>query len=381
MNTTGGRRTLRRLFRTCLEGVDPRKTVARELSRPRLAGLLGRARRVGVFACGKAASAMVLGVPARFRRNALVVLPRGYPAGGLSSLEVLFSSHPEPDSSSVRAARLALGYFAGFGPRDVILCLISGGTSSLLALPRPGVTLEAKRRAVRRLMRSGASIVEINRLRASLSAIKGGRLGRRTSARLVTLVLSDVPGDRPALVGSGPTVRGRRGDASLVVGSNRRGVEAAARQARGLGLRPRFFGRRLSGEASEAGRRFARAVSRLAPGQVLLAGGETTVKLGRRHGRGGRNLEFALGAALALEGETGITVLAAGSDGIDGSSRAAGALADGQTISRARRRGLDALRALARHDSEPFFERLGDLLVTGPTGTNVSDWAMAIREP
>ena len=286
MNGTDGRRALRRLFRKCLDGVDPRKAVVRALAKPRLAGLLGRAPRVGVFACGKAAAAMVLGVPARLRRNALVVLPRGYPAAGLSALEVLFSSHPEPDSSSVRAARRALDYFAGFGPRDVILCLISGGTSSLLALPRPGLALGAKRRAVRRLIRSGASIVEINRLRASLSAIKGGRLGRRTSARLVTLVLSDVPGDRPALVGSGPTVRGRRGDTTLVVGSNRLGLEAAARQARGLGLRTRFSGRRLSEEAGEAGRRFARAASRLAPGQVLLAGGETTVKLARRHGRG-----------------------------------------------------------------------------------------------
>ena len=380
MNGSGGRRTLRRLFGECLDGVDPRKAVAQALARPRLAGLIGGTRRVGAFACGKAASAMVLGVPARIRRNALVVLPRGYLAGGLSSLEVLFASHPEPDSSSVRAARRALEYFAGFGPRDVILCLISGGTSSLLTLPRPGLTLEAKRRAVRRLMRSGASIVEINRLRASLSAIKGGRLGRRTSARLVTLVLSDVPGDRPALVGSGPTVRGRRGDATLVVGSNRLGLLAAARAARGLGLRPRFSRGPLSGEASEAGRRFARAASRLAPGQVLLAGGETTVQLARRHGRGGRNLEFALGAALALEGRSGITVLAAGSDGIDGSSKAAGALADGQTLLRARRRGLDAPRALARHDTEAFFARLGDLVVTGPTGTNVTDWAMAIRE-
>jgi glycerate-2-kinase len=324
---------------------------------------------------------MVRGVPARLRRGAMVVLPRGYPPGGLSSVEVLYSSHPEPDASSVRAARRALDFFAGFGSPDVILCLISGGTSSLLALPRPGLTLAAKRRAVRRLMRSGASIVEINRLRKSLSAIKGGRLGRRTSARLVTLVLSDVPGDSPALVGSGPTVRGRRGDVTRVVGSNRLGLEAAASRARRLGLEPRLSRARLSGEASEEGRRFARAAARLAPGQVLLAGGETTVELARRHGRGGRNLELALGAALALEGEPGITVLAAGSDGIDGSSKAAGALADGKTLDRARRRGLDAARALARHDTETFFERLGDLIVTGPTGTNVTDWAMAVREP
>ena len=322
---------------------------------------------------------MVLGVPGRLRRGALVILPRGYPAGGLSSLEVLFSSHPEPDASSVRAGRRALDFFADFGPEDVILCLISGGTSSLLAMPRPGLTLEAKRRAVRRLMRTGASIVEINRLRKSLSAVKGGRLGRHTAARLVTLVLSDVPGDRPALVGSGPTVRGSRRDVTLVVGSNRMGLEAAAREARSLGLRPRVVGPRLSGEARDAGKRFARSASRLAPGEVLLAGGETTVTLGRRPGRGGRNLEFALGAAFALDGVRGISVLAAGSDGIDGSSLADGAFADGETLARSRKLGLDASRALVRHDTEVFFERLGDLLVTGPTGTNVTDWAMALR--
>jgi hydroxypyruvate reductase len=273
-----------------------------------------------------------------------------------------------------------LDFFADFGPEDVILCLISGGTSSLLAMPRPGLTLAAKRRAVRRLMRAGASIVEINRLRKSLSAVKGGKLGRRTSARLVTLVLSDVPGDRPALVGSGPTVRGGRGDVTLVVGSNRMGLEAAAREARRLGLRPATARRRLSGEAQEAGKRFARSASKLEPGQVLLAGGETTVTLEGRPGRGGRNLEFILGAALVLEGSRGVTALAAGSDGIDGSSRAAGAFADGETLARSRRRGLDASRALERHDTEAFFERLGLLLVTGPTGTNVTDWAMALRQ-
>jgi hydroxypyruvate reductase len=380
MNGMGGRRILRGLFRKALEGSDPRRAVARALTEPGLARILANARRVGVFACGKAASAMARGVPARLRRGAMVVLPRGYPAGGLSTAEVLFSSHPEPDASSVHAARRALEFFSGFGPEDVILCLISGGTSSLLTLPRPGLTLAAKRRAVRRLMRSGASIVAINRLRKSLSAVKGGRLGRRTSARLVTLVLSDVPGDSPALVGSGPTVRGRRGDVTRVVGSNRLGLEAAAREARERGLEPRLLRRRLSGEASEEGRKFARSAARLAPGQVLLAGGETTVKLAGTHGRGGRNLEFALGAALALDGDPGITVLAAGSDGIDGSSKAAGALADGRTVARARRRGLDASRALARHDTEAFFEGLGDLVVTGPTGTNVTDWVFAVRQ-
>lgn len=379
MNGKGGRQALHLLFRKALAGVDPGRAVREALERPAVARLLHGACRVGVFSCGKAAAEMVMGVPERFRRGALVVLPHGYPAEGLFSTEVLFSSHPEPDSSSVRAARRALDYFSRFDREDAILCLISGGTSSLIALPRRGLTLAAKRRAVGRLMRSGASIIEVNRLRQSLSAIKGGKLGRQTRARLATLVLSDVPGDRPSLVGSGPTVRNDRRDVTLVVGSNRLGLEAAARQAGEQGFRPRLRRRRLSGEARVEGARFARSAESLEPGEALLAGGETTVQLARRHGRGGRNLEFALGAALALEGVPGITVLAAGSDGIDGSSRAAGALADGKTAARARRVGLDPLSALGRHDTEVFFERLGDLLVTGPTGTNVGDWAFAVR--
>src|SRR5262249_37847110 len=154
---------------------------------------------------------------------------------------------------------------------------------------------------------------------------KGGKLGRRTRARLVTLVLSDVPADDPALVGSGPTIRGGSRDVTLVVGSNRMGLESAARAARQLGLEPRILPRRLSGEARERGRRFARQARRLESGQVLLAGGETTVTMSGHglHGRGGRNLEFTLGAAIELDGAEGIAILSAGSDGVDGSSRAA----------------------------------------------------------
>jgi hydroxypyruvate reductase len=334
---------------------------------------------MGVFACGKAAASMLQGVPRRFRTVALAVLPRGYPAEGLSCSTVLFAAHPEPDSSSVQAARRSADYFSLFGSEDVILCLISGGTSSLLALPRQEITLDQKRRAVRGLMRSGASIVEVNRLRKSLSAVKGGKLGRRTSARLVTLVLSDVPGDRPSLVGSGPTVRGRRGDVTLVVGSNRLGLEAAAREAHRRGLHTSVRRARLAGEAREQGARFARAARRLPPGHVLLAGGETTVTIRGGHGRGGRNLEFALAAARELDSSAGVAILSAGSDGLDGSSRAAGAFADATTMARAKRLGLDPSEALGRHDTERFFDRLGDLLVTGPTGTNVCDWAFAIR--
>jgi len=248
-----------------------------------------------------------------------------------------------------------------------------------LCLPPPGVTLREKRDAVAALARSGASIRELNRLRTSLSAIKGGRLAAGTRARLVTLVLSDVPGDRPVLVGSGPTIRPRSGDLVRVVGSNRLGLDAAATEAVRRGLRPVPAGRRLSGDAAAAGALIARAALRLAPGEVLLAGGETTVRLGRPRGSGGRTLELALAAAVELEGSRGVSLLAATSDGIDGSSEAAGAFADGSTIERARKKGLDPRAALARHDTRPFFEAIGDLLVTGPTGTNVADWAFALR--
>ena len=381
MNGMPARRVLATLFRVALEGVDPRRCVSKAQRQPHLERAIAGARRVGVFACGKASAAMVRGLPGPLRAGSLVVLPAGYPALGLKGCEVLFAAHPEPDASSLAAARRAIDYFGSFGRDDLLLCLISGGTSSLLALPRPGITLAEKRRAVRRRMRSGASIVEINRLRKRLSAVKGGKLGRRTRAKLVTLVLSDVPGDDPGLVGSGPTVRGRACDLTLVIGSNRLGLEAAARAASDLGLRPRVLRRRLSGEAREEGKRFARRGLRLNRGEVLLAGGETTVTIGggSLRGRGGRNLEFALGAAIKLDGADGIAILSAGSDGIDGSSRAAGAFADGKTIGRAARLALDGERALTRHDTERFFDALGDLVVPGPTGTNVCDWAIAVR--
>ena len=378
MNAGLGRTVARRLYRAALEGVDPERRVAEALCDRRIARALAQAREVGVFAVGKAAAGMLRGALGRYRRG-LAVLPRGSGHVRASGVESVLSSHPQPDGSSVAAARRALAFFRSFGREDLLLCLVSGGASALLALPRPGVTLGQKRRAVARLARSGASILEINRLRTSLSAGKGGALGRATKARLVTLVISDVPGDRPGLVGSGPTIRGRRGDLVRVVGTNAMGLEAAAREARRLGLSPRIAPRRLCGEAREAGARLARRARKLSPGEALLAGGETTVALPPRPGRGGRNLELALGAARQLEGEKDLLLLAAGSDGRDGSARATGAFADGRTIDRARRRGLDPEEALRRHDTERFFERLSDLLVTGPTGTNVADWVFAVR--
>lgn len=368
------------LYRAALAAVDPARAVKRTLAAPELAGRLRKAREMGVFAVGKAAGRMFAGVPAALFDRALVILPRGYggrhPAGDRA--EVRLAAHPEPDSSSVAAARRAIAFFSGFGPEDVILCLISGGASSLLCLPKAGLTLSQKRRRIRERARAGASIRELNRLRTSLSRVKGGKLARETPATLVTLVLSDVPGDRPSTVGSGPTIRRSRRDVVRIVGSNPAGLTAARRfaESQGFDVRTRS---RLSGEASEEGARIARAAAKLEPSRVLLAGGETTVRLSPRPGRGGRALELALGAARVLEGLP-VILLAAGSDGRDGSSRAAGAYADGSTLERARGRGLSIENALARHDTEPFFEALGDLFVTGPTGTNVSDWVFAVRQ-
>lgn len=382
------RALLEKLYRAALAGVDPRRAVVRALREPVLARRIGTARRVGVFAVGKAAAAMASAVPARLFGEALIVIPRSAaeaapaarfppPAG---NVQVVLASHPEPDASSVAAARRAVRFFEGFGRGDLILCLVSGGTSSLLCLPKPGLTLSAKRRRIREAVLEGTPIAELNRLRTSLSAVKGGRLGGRTPASLVTLVLSDVPGDRPETVGSGPTIRGRgrRRDLVRLVGSNRSGLLAARERALGLGREVVVRSRRLSGEASEEGVRLGREAARLSPGTVLLAGGETTVRLPRRHGKGGRALELALAASAPLEGSA-VTLLSAGSDGRDGSSRAAGAWADGSTLERARRLGASAREALARHDSEPFFESLGDLFVTGPTGTNVADWIFAVQ--
>jgi glycerate 2-kinase len=377
----GSRDLLARLYRAALDGTDPEAAVRQALALPEVARALSAARAVGIFAAGKAAAGMARGASSVGAARTLTVLPKGHPARGLDRRDVAFAAHPEPDASSVRAARRALRFFASFSRGDVVLCLVSGGASSLVALPRQGMTLAEKRRRIRALARSGASILALNRLRTSLSSIKGGRLGRATRARLVTLVLSDVPGDRAASVGSGPTVRGRRDDLVKLVASNSAGLDTAAREARRLGWRVVRVRRRLSGGARAEGARLARAATKLPPGSVLIAGGETVVALGSRPGRGGRCLELALAAAQPLGGKRDVALLAAGSDGLDGNSGAAGARVDGRTLERARRAGRDPETDLRRHDTRALFGATGGLFVTGPTGTNVGDWVFAARGP
>ncbi len=228
-------------------------------------------------------------------------------------------------------------------------------------------------------MEKGWDIRRLNRLRTSLSLVKGGRLADATSARVVTLVLSDVPGSNFRLVGSGPTVSARKGsDRVLLIGDNRTGLDAAAAFARSRGLRARIQRAILSGEASAAGRRFA---SRLCdfPEGVLLAGGETTVRIASRAGVGGRSQELALAAALELgRRHCSSALLSAGSDGIDGNSENAGAFADRDTILRADERGLDPAVFLRGHDSAAFFEAVRGAFRSGPTGGNVADWVFGV---
>lgn len=363
------------LWRSALDAVDPEMLVARWLAR-RPVSARGR---TGIFACGKAAIAMARGARGLPRAATLVIAPQGVEAPRWLAGDILLAAHPDPDRSSLAAARAARDFFGGFAPGDFILALISGGASSLLCLPRRGVTLSEKRDRIRRAMREGLPIERLNRLRISLSEIKGGRLAEATRARVTTLVLSDVPGARFRIVGSGPTVSAaKKGDRAFLLADNRTGIEAAATRARRAGARVSVVPRPISGEAREAGAAFARALQSFArrspvPG-FLLGGGETTVAMRGRSGTGGRNLELALAAALGIEGVAGLSILAAGSDGVDGNSNAAGAFVDDSTAARGRRAGLDAEALLDRHDSARFFDRMGGALRTGPTGTNVADW-------
>jgi len=336
-------------------------------------------------------------------------------------IRVLESSHPVPDANGEAAAAAILAAVRGLGAGDLVVALISGGASALMPLPAPGLTLADKQTVNRALLASGATIHEMNCVRKHLSAIKGGRLAAAAApAQVVTLAISDVPGDEAAVIGSGPTVpdpttfadaRGilaRYGitpppsvavhlaaaaeetpkPGSLphvhftLIATPQMALEAAAATVRQAGLAPLILGDALEGESREMGTvlaGIARAVrthaTPLAPPAVLLSGGETTVTIGSGPaGRGGRNTEFLLGLALALAGAPGIWAAAGDTDGIDGVEDAAGAMVTPDTLARARAHGLDPRALLAGHDSFALFSALGDLIVTGPTLTNVNDF-------
>ncbi len=386
--------------------------------------------RTVVVGAGKAGGAMAAAVDALWPDNAplsgLVVtrydhVPPTYRAAP-GRIEVIEAAHPVPDAAGVQAAQRIAALVQGLTANDLVLCLISGGGSALLTLPADGVSLDDKRAINRALLNSGAAIDEMNCVRKHLSAIKGGRLATMCHpARVVTLLISDVPGDAPEVIASGPTVPDsstcadalailRRyaidvpepvrqglewglfetpkpgdprffGHAVHLIATPQQSLEAAAAVARSAGIEAHILSDEIEGESREVGRvhaALARAVARRgAPfGRpcVILSGGETTVTVTSKGGRGGRATEFLLGCAIALQGQPGVHVLAADTDGIDGVEDNAGAIVTPCSLARAEALGLKPQDSLDRHDAYPFFASLGDLVVTGPTHTNVNDF-------
>ena len=411
-NDASARALLRQAFDAAVASADPRRVLAGRLP-PRPAG------RCVVVGAGKSAALMAAALEEAWPDvplEGLVVTRYGH-ATPTRRIKVLEASHPVPDAAGEAAAAAILARVQGLGPDDLVLALISGGGSALLALPAPGLTLADKQAVASALLASGAPIGVMNAVRKHLSAIKGGRLAAAAApARVVTLAISDVPGDGPAVIASGPTVPGapsraevramvaRYGlalppavaallasDANLpppagevdfrLVATPAMALHAAAGVAAAQGVAPLILGDALEGESQALGivmAGIAHSVRRhgqpLAAPCMLLSGGETTVTIGRGPaGQGGRNTEFLLGLALALDGAPGIWAMAGDTDGIDGTEDAAGAIVAPDTLARARAAGIDPAACLAGHDSYRLFAAVGDLVRTGPTLTNVND--------
>jgi glycerate 2-kinase len=364
-NSNDPKKYLRGLFKAAVNAADPAHCVPPNLPQP------GPGRNI-VIGAGKAAAAMAASLEAAWGDSdyeGLVVTRYGH-SMPTRRIRVLEASHPVPDANGEKAAREILAAVQGLKPEDQVVALISGGASALLTLPAPGLTLQDKILVNKALLASGAPISTMNRIRKALSAVKGGKLAAACApAKLVTLAISDVPGDDPAVIGSGPTWV--EGADYRMIATPRMALEAAAHQA---GIPTEILGDDLEGEATELGRAHAELAKRTQGPRLLLSGGETTVTItGGKYGRGGRNTEYLLSLAVALDGAANIYALAGDSDGIDGTEDAAGAVIGPDTLARAKAKGLDAAAFLAGHDSYSFFAALDDLVITGPTLTNVND--------
>ena len=431
---------LRSLYDAAVQRALPAHNTAAFLPPPPQKG------RTLVLGAGKAGGAMAAAVdalwPAAAPLSGLVItrydhVPPAYRAAlqkHAARIEVVEAAHPVPDEAGRQAALRIVALTRGLTADDLVLCLISGGGSALLSLPAPGLTLQDKQAINKALLKSGAAIGEMNCVRKHLSAIKGGRLAAMCApARVVTLLISDVPGDAPEVIASGPTVADsstcadalailkryaiavpvaalaglesgafetpKPGDAVFnghtvhMTATPQQSLQAAAAWAQAAGVQAHILSDEMEGESREVGKvqaALARAVARrgapFAKPCVILSGGETTVtvksSLGRhdRGGRGGRATEFLLGCAIALQAEPGVHVLAADTDGIDGIEDNAGAIVTPDTLARASALGLKAAEFLDRNDAYSFFHTLGDLVVPGPTFTNVNDFrALFIR--
>lgn len=416
LTSATGRQLLRGLFDAALKAVDPLESVPRHLP-PRPRG------RTVVVGAGKAAARMALALERAWDAplSGLVVTRYGH-GEPCRQVEVVEAGHPMPDGAGLQAAQRIRAMVQGLGPDDLVIALVSGGGSALLTAPAEGITLEDKRAVTSALLRSGAAIGEMNCVRRHLSSIKGGKLGDACGAASVwTLVLSDVPGDDPRTVASGPTLADDSTPADALAVLQRHGItppvpvlrllqappaararqalgprecrviataqgalEAAAAAAQAQGLRSLILGNALEGEARHVGLVHAGLARQVAlhgqPGPaplVLLSGGETTVTV-TGQGRGGRNAEFLLGAQIGVADLASdrhrVWGLAADTDGIDGSESNAGAVFGPDSWTRGQALGLSAREMLARNDAYSWFEALDDLVVTGPTRTNVNDF-------
>lgn len=413
--TTAPRELLAKMFAAAVEAAQPDRCISRHLPPPPKGRTL-------VIGAGKASAAMARALERHWpaELEGLVVTRYGY-AVPCERIEIVEAAHPVPDDAGLAAARRMLELVANLSENDLVICLISGGGSSLLPLPAPGIALDDKQAVNRALLKSGASISEMNCVRRHLSAIKGGRLAAACyPARVVNLLISDVPGDDPRDIASGPTVgdpttcadaleivrryrielppaardllesgRGetvKPGDPRLarvsttLVATPQMALQAAAKVAAAAGYTPLILGDAIEGEAREVGKVMAgialhvrRHRQPVASPCVLLSGGETTVTV-RGTGRGGRNVEFLLSLAIALGGEPGIFAVAGDTDGVDGQEEIAGAFVSPDTLSRAWANGIPPRERLDDNDGHTFFEALGDALVTGPTLTNVNDF-------
>jgi hydroxypyruvate reductase len=340
-----------------------------------------------LIGAGKAAASMAQIVEQQWGPplSGLVIVPDGHVAE-CDFVEVVEASHPVPDERGVAATRRILDLVSNLSADDTVVCLLSGGGSSLLCAPAPGITLEEKKARTAELLRSGADIHTINAERRKLSAVKGGKLAAACApASIITLIISDVPGNDPSVVASGPTVTdivsARDADVRILATSDD-ALQAAALRALELDLTPYLLGD-LAGDARLLAARHARLAVDIAEGNgpveppcVILSGGESTVMV-TGSGRGGRNGEYGLALALALNGHPGISAIAADTDGIDGTGDNAGCIVTPDTLARS---GVDAHKAQGNNDSYAFFAALGDLVETGPTRTNVNDFrAILVR--
>lgn len=404
------------LYRTAVDAVSPAAVMPATLPR-------APHGRIVAIAVGKAAAEMMRVARERAGQplTGLVVTRYGHvreAGAALDGIEVIEAGHPYPDDNSLRGAQRALELARTLEPGDLLLVMMSGGGSAMLAAPAPGVGLADKQAMTRALLQSGATIAEINCVRKHLSAIKGGRLAVAAGAADVTTwIISDVPGDDPSFVSSGPTVAdlttlemareivakygidapanvraalddpanetpapdslGLAGGETRVIARARDALAAAGRVAAARGLMVTDLGDQLQAEARHLGAShaaLARRLGRDGQDRVIISGGETTVTVVNKQGRGGRNLEYLLGLAITLNGAPGISALACDTDGIDGTENAAGAMIFPDTLARAQAAGLDPAAHLAANNAYLFFEALGDLVVTGPTLTNVNDF-------